>query len=104
MKEKYLKYFRETEDYIKSYETIENIKGINLRETMVLNYITTFTERGQICNYTYNEWATILSCSSRYAKTIIKKLKEKGYIDWQKGNLGKSNIYRITEKTYSLFK
>ena len=36
--------------------------------------------------------------SLRSVKRAIKSLKEKGYIDWEQGNTGKSNHYQIFDK------
>lgn len=85
------------ERFIKAYNQIRHSKDLDLNEKEILNTILSFKGNNKPCYYSYNEWATILSCSNKTAKRIMNNLKDKGFIVWQSGSNNKSNIYKTTK-------
>lgn len=70
----------------------------------MIDYLMSLSKRFQAHTWhetTIDELSRIFSCSTRYAKTILKKFREEGWIDWQsfKGRGKKPLIYlQVDEK------
>jgi hypothetical protein len=103
MKEKYKEQL-DKDTFVKSYDSVSNIENLNLYEERIINTIFSFERNNQPCHYSYNGWAKILKCSSMHVKNTMKKLKQKGLIDWETGSnyKNRANRYRTTDLLFKV--
>jgi DNA-binding HxlR family transcriptional regulator len=90
--------------FVKSYDSVSNVEGLNLYEITIINIIFSFERNNQPCYYSYNDWSKILKCSIKTIQRTMKKLKDKGLIDWKSGNSikNKANEYETTDLLFKV--
>lgn len=76
--------------------------GISMSEKIVFVDIVLYAGTNGKCFPSQSTLARDLGITSRYIGKILKKLKENGFLSWERGKKGKSNHYILSNNIYSL--